>query len=239
MLSTLAIGININLTLKSLGKILNIPSHSVTLNEIEMDDEKVFSRIYLLGQGPPMANSKLQPIPRLIGRILAYNICVKMGSYNYYSHDLATCVYVIMAKFKVNCNRIMFDTLVKKPPIFLPYGVFLAHIFRKFKLDLPFESNVIKVFEPFDKSVLLCMKLFETPLPQPTFPSQSSHRASQSTFTQSTDVLYNSLSAEMLDIKARQTSMMESQTSIINNQGLILDRFLNLNIRMDHMDKTQ
>jgi len=133
----------------------------------------------------------------------------------------------------------MFDTLVKKPPIFLPYGVFLAHIFRKFKLDLPFESNVIKVFEPFDKSVLLCMKLFETPLPRPTFPSQSSHRASQSTFNQSTDVLYNSLSAEILDIKARQTSMMESQTSIINNQGLILDRFLNLNIRMDHMDKTQ
>ena len=30
----------------------------------------------------PMTNNKLQPIPRLIGRILAYNICLKKGSFN-------------------------------------------------------------------------------------------------------------------------------------------------------------
>jgi len=69
MLSTLTIGININLTPKSLGKILNIPSHRLILNEIEMDDEKVLSKINLPGQGPPMANNKLQPISRLIGRL--------------------------------------------------------------------------------------------------------------------------------------------------------------------------
>ena len=62
-LSTLVKGVDIKLTLKSLGRILNIPYHGLTLNEIEMTDEKVFSYIYLSGQGPPMTNTKLQPIP--------------------------------------------------------------------------------------------------------------------------------------------------------------------------------
>ena len=134
MLSTLINGIAINLTPKFLGKILNILSHGLTLNEIDMNDEEVFCRIYLPGQGSPIANNKLQPIPRLIDRILAYNICPKIGSYNYYSHDLATCVHAIMAKLEVNWTQIMFDTLVKEPSTFLPYGAFLTHIFQKYNL---------------------------------------------------------------------------------------------------------
>ena len=67
-----------------------------------MTDDEDFSRIYLLGQGPPMTNNKLQPIPQLIGRILAYNICPKTSSYNYYSRDLTSCVYVIMVGLEVN-----------------------------------------------------------------------------------------------------------------------------------------
>ena len=74
-----------------------------------------------------------------------------------------------MVKLEVNWARILFDTLVKEPSTFLPFGAFLTHIFRKFKLDLAFESNMVKVFEPFDRSVLLQMKLLETPPPQPTF----------------------------------------------------------------------
>jgi len=69
MLSTLFNGIDIDLTPKSLGNILNILSQCLALNEIEMDDEKVLSKINLPGQGPPMANNKLQPISRLIGRL--------------------------------------------------------------------------------------------------------------------------------------------------------------------------
>ena len=67
-----------------------------------MDDAEVLSNIFLPGQGLPMSNNKLKPIPRLIGRILAYNMCPKIGSYNYYSRDLATCVYAIMAGLEVN-----------------------------------------------------------------------------------------------------------------------------------------
>jgi len=167
-----------------------------------------------------MANNKLQPIPRLIGRILAYNICHKTGSYNYYSWDLATCVYAIIPKLEA---RVMFDTLVKNPSTFLPCGAFLTRIFRKCKVNLASESNVVKIFEPFElidqffvwscwkhcHHILLFVHTVLTEHPNHPLLCTSPH----------TDAFYNSLSAEILDIKTKQTSMMESQTSFINNQN--------------------
>ena len=67
-----------------------------------MTNDEVFSRIYLPSQGPPMKHNNLQPIPRLIDRILAYNICPKTRIYNYYSYNLASYVYAIMAGLEVN-----------------------------------------------------------------------------------------------------------------------------------------
>ena len=52
-LSTLVSGVDIKLIPKSLSCILHIPYHGLTLNEIEMTDEKVFSYTYLPGQGHP------------------------------------------------------------------------------------------------------------------------------------------------------------------------------------------
>ena len=49
----------IKLTPKSIGCILHILYHGLTLSEIEMTNEEVFSRIYLPSQGPPMINTKL------------------------------------------------------------------------------------------------------------------------------------------------------------------------------------
>jgi len=57
-----------------------------------------------------MTNTKLQPIIRLIGHILAYKICPKTDSYNYFFRDLASCVSAIMAGLDVNWAKIMFDT---------------------------------------------------------------------------------------------------------------------------------
>ena len=145
-----------------------------------------------------------------------------------------------MANLEVNWARVMFDTLVREPSTFLPYDAILIHIFRKFKIDLASKNNVVNVFEPFDRSVLLRMKLLKMPPPQPTFPSHGSYRVSQSsTHPTSADAFYDSLSVEISDIRSKQTTMMESQTSIINSQSLILEQFLNLNIRMDQMNSPQ
>jgi len=125
--------INIKLSPKSIGGILSIPYNGLLINDIDMDNEEVLSSIFLPGQGLPMMNNKLKPIPRLIGRILAYNICPKTGSYNYYSRELATCVYAIMASLDVNWAKIVFDTMVKSHTSFLRYEAFLTHVCRRQK----------------------------------------------------------------------------------------------------------
>jgi len=47
ILSTFVKGVEIKMTPRSLGRILCIPSHGLTLSEIEMNDDEVFSQIYL------------------------------------------------------------------------------------------------------------------------------------------------------------------------------------------------
>ena len=63
---------------------------------------------------------------------------------------------------------------MKEHTLFLPYGAFLTHVFRKFKLDLASKISVVKVFD--DRSVLHRMKLLDIPPPQhtPPPPPQSS-----------------------------------------------------------------
>ena len=83
-----------------------------------------------------------------------------------------------MAGLEVNWAKIMFDNIVKEHTSILPYGAFLSHVFRKFKLDLAFETSVVKVLEPFDRAVLHRMKVLDLPqrppLPQPQQQSSSS-----------------------------------------------------------------
>jgi len=63
ILFTLIKGVKIQLTSWSLGHILHNLSYGLTLSEIEMTDDEVFTRIYLPGQGPLRTNNKLQLIP--------------------------------------------------------------------------------------------------------------------------------------------------------------------------------
>jgi len=52
-------GVHIKLSPKSLGRILFIPYHDLSLNDIDMDDDdEVLSNIFLPGQGLPMKNNK-------------------------------------------------------------------------------------------------------------------------------------------------------------------------------------
>ena len=96
-----------------------------------------------------MTNTKLKPIlVSLVVSFLTISAQKLRDSYNYYSRDLATCVYAIMAGLEVNWAKIIFDNIVKEHTSFLPYGVFLSHLFQKFKIDLASEINIVKVFEP-------------------------------------------------------------------------------------------
>ena len=176
-----------------------------------------------------------------------HTISAENLEYNYFSRDLVTCVYAIIAGLEVNWVKIMFDNIVKEHTSFLTYGAFLSHVFRKFKLDLSSKTSVVKVFEPFDRAILHRMKLLDLPLPQPqpqqqrSSPSQSSTQAPSSTQPPSTeppstqlpptfflDVFYNSLSAEILAVQNQQASMIASQTALLNNQSLLMEHFMNM-----------
>ena len=247
-------GINLKLSPKSIGRILSIPFHGLLLDEIIMDDEEVLSNIFLPGQGLPMTNTKLKPIPRLIGRILSYNICPKSGSYNYYSRELSACVYAIMAGLEVNWAKIIFDAMVKYHSSFLPFGAFLTPIFRKFHVDLASETSVVKIFELFDRAAIHRMKLTDIPPPEPHQPSspppsppQGPSSSSQPPFNEPpptqpppyADAFYNSLSAEIASIQTQQQVLQDSQSQVLANQSLLMNRFEHMQIQMDSFASTQ
>ena len=114
-----------------------------------------------------------------------------------------------MGRLDVNWAQIIFDNFVKEHTAFFPYRAYLTHIFKKFKIDLASESNVIKFFEIFDHSVLLRMKLLNDPPTQPP-PRTQSPRASQSSTSHFDDAYYNSLSAQVLDLKTDQEQLLKS-----------------------------
>ena len=201
-----------------------------------MDDEDVLGQIFLPGQHLPMSNNKLKPIPRLIGRILSYNICPKTGSYNYYSRELSSCVYAIMAGLDVNWAKIIFDTMVKFHSSFLPFGAFLTPIFRKYHVDLASENTVVKIFEFFDRAAINRMKLPEFPSHEPQQPSSNppSPQHVPSTSSQPdppptqpppyADAFYNSMSAQIASLQSNQQALLDSQSQIIENQSLMMTR---------------
>ena len=68
-------------------------------------------------------------------------------------------MYSIIVKLDVNWAQVMFNIFITYHPSFLPYGDFLTYIFKKFKVDLQNESNVITSYEIFDHYVILQMKI--------------------------------------------------------------------------------
>ena len=53
------------------------------------------------------------------------------------------------------------------------------------------------------------------------------------------DVYYNTLSAEVMDLKAQQASMLKSEATLLSNQGLLMEHFESMSIRLDHMYEDQ
>ena len=229
-------GVHIKLSIKNIGRILSIPYSGLTLDEIVMDDEDVLDLIFLPGQHLPMTNNKLKPIPRLIGRILSYNICPKTGSYNYYSRELSSCVYAIMAGHDVNWAKIIFDTMVKFHSSHLPFGAFLTPIFRKYNVDLASEETVVKSFEFFDRAAINRMKLPEFPSHEPQQPPSNPPSPPHGPSTSSqpdppptqpnpyADAFYNSMSAQIASLQSQQQNLLDSHSRILENQSMMMTR---------------
>jgi len=244
-------GVYFKLTIKQIGRILSIPYTGLTLDEIVMDDDDILNQIFLPGHHLPMANNKLKPIPRLIGRLLSYNICPKTGSFNYFSRELSSCVYAIMAGHDVNWAKIMFDTMVKNHSSFLPYGAFLTPIFRKHHVDLDSENTVVTIFELFDRAAIHRMKLPDFPSdeppqqqsspqqpPQPS-PSRGPSTSSQPDPPPNTDAFYNSISAQIASLQSSQQDLLNSQQNLLTSHSRILENQSMMMDRLQSIESTQ
>lgn len=244
-LHTLVKGIEIELTVKQLGRLLNIPYTGISLDDVRIEDQNVLSnKIFLPGLGLPLNHSnKLRPIPRFIARILAYNLFPKTGSFHFISLDLAKALYAIMANIKVNWAEVYYHTLSVLPRGFLPFGAFLTHIFEKFNVDVESENSVVRSVEFFDTNALTRMKLTNFVLPEnqpnePQIPTQeppptkdipqsstqagpsSSYIPEPSCFT---DAQYNTLSARILNVETSQNLLFDQNIAIMNNQREFLE----------------
>ena len=53
------------------------------------------------------------------------------------------------------------------------------------------------------------------------------------------DAFYNSLSAEILALQTQQSSMMAFQSALLNNQSLIMEYFMNMQLKINSFEATQ
>jgi len=53
------------------------------------------------------------------------------------------------------------------------------------------------------------------------------------------DVFYNLISAEILALHTQQTFMMTSQSVLLNNQSLLMEHFMNMQLKIDSFEATQ
>jgi len=177
-LSSLVKGIEIKLTPKIIGKILNIPSSGAHLTDIIMNDQNILqNHIFLPGKNLPMITNKLRPIPRLVSRILSYNMIPKTGLFDHMSAELSVATYAIMANIKVDWASVMFDGLKRIPSTLHPFGCFLTKIFSHFKVDLEFEKIMIDYNEIMDRTMVNRMKLGFIQIPSSTGDNPSSSSA--------------------------------------------------------------
>jgi hypothetical protein len=239
VLVSLVKGIEIKLTPQIIGKILNVPYKGEFLDEIDMIDEDVlYNKILLPGKTLPMFSNKLRPVPRLVSRILSYNLLPKTGSFDHMSHELQVATYAIMANIKVNWASVMFEVLRRYPTTFLPFGAFLTTIFKHFKVDLESEKTVIEFNEIIDHTIVARMKLGNIQIPiiagdvppsssVPTPPPNvSSSRTTPPYISHFDDSYYHTLSVQVANLTTGQGRLFSQQEEILKHQQ-------DLSLRMD------
>ena len=114
-LSSLVRDVEIEFDSKLLGQILDIPPSETLFNTIELNDERIFEQILLpdAPHCPPFKNINLQTRARIAGRILAHNVLPKTGSFDYYSTDLSTALYVLFGNISGKLGQRVFYYFVE------------------------------------------------------------------------------------------------------------------------------
>jgi hypothetical protein len=232
VLSSLVKGIEVKLTPAIIGDILDIPCTGIQLHEVRMDNAALLKdHIYLPGKSSPMQNNKLRPIPRLVCRILAYNVLPKTGSFDHISGELAAATYAVMAGLKVNWSMVLFENMQRVPSSYLPYGCTLSKIFRFYKVDVDSEKVKVDYHEFIDRATYARMKLGgiqgsdsqgEDPTSSSALPVPSSSRPTLS-----------SIHETLEDLSTRVDGLAVGQVKVLKNQKDLFKAFEDVNKKVD------
>ncbi|XP_020254102.1 uncharacterized protein LOC109831175 [Asparagus officinalis] len=171
-------------TANELAGILQIPTSDVELRSIELSDPSVNHQMFSPGCSYPMNNNSLNPIAKLIARIIAHNLIPKTGSFDHFASDKINAVYAIFAEIKVDWATIFINNMASKHTKFLPFGSFFTLIFQHFNVDLTNEPKVESTRDFFDKVSLSRMHISLDSTPS----SHSRSRASTSSTSSTSEI---------------------------------------------------
>jgi hypothetical protein len=225
-------GMKLRLTPTMLEDILHIPNTGIPLHNVVMNDRDILNNhIFLPGKSLPMQNNKLRPLPRLVCRILAYNLIPKTGSFDYISSELAVATYAIMANIKVNWAMVVFENLQRVPSTFHPFGCMLTRIFTHFKVDLASEKVMISFNEIIDRTTYARMKLgaIQTSDSQDDDPASTSAPPTSTSSRPSRPSVNESLHILTLQVEGLATG----QGKILKNQEVIFKGLKDINQKVD------
>src|SRR5436189_553280 len=128
--------VQVIVTLRELGEILEIPYSGMRLEEVEIEDDRYKNMITKPNSPSKVEYKHLTPLGKIISRIVSYNILPKTGSFTHISNDQFKAMYAIVKHLEVNWARVIYETIKTKPSTFLAFPKSIIKLLKANKISL-------------------------------------------------------------------------------------------------------
>ena len=132
--------VQVIITVRELGEILEIPFNGIRLEELEVKDDRYRDMITKPNSPSKVEYKHLTSLGKIIARIVSYNILPKTGSYTHISNDQFKAMYAIVKHTKVNWARVIYEIIKTKPSHFLSFSKTIIKLLKANKI-LPTEKG--------------------------------------------------------------------------------------------------
>src|SRR5436189_4896007 len=122
--------VQVIITLRELGEILEIPYSGMRLEEVEIENDKYKDMITKPNSPSKVEYKHLTPLGKIISRIVSYNILPKIGSYTHISNDQFKAMYAVVKHIEVNWARIIYEIIKTKPFHFLSFPINIIKFYK-------------------------------------------------------------------------------------------------------------
>ena len=128
--------VQVIISLKELGEILEVPSSGMRLEEVEIENDKFKDMIAKPNSRSKIEYKHLTPLGKLISRIISCNILPKTGSFTHISTDQYKAMYAIVKHLEVNRARVIYEFIKTKPTTFLAFPKSITKLLWANKISL-------------------------------------------------------------------------------------------------------